>query len=68
MAILVTGAPPVLVALQGKSEPSAAKGDVDGLPYGNGDAIIMCALLVAVNIAMAEAASMDLMDMVIRYV
>jgi len=32
MAMSVTGAPALLVDLQGKSEPSAARGDLLGLP------------------------------------
>lgn len=58
MAMSVTGAPALLVALQGKFEPSAARGDLSGLPYDAGDAIIIWALPV-LNSVMAAAARTD---------
>ena len=63
MAIDVTGAPAGEAALQGKSEPEASKGEELGFPYGGGDAMIMWALLVEANSAMAEAERMVLIDM-----
>lgn len=57
----VTNAPALLVALQGKSEPSAAKGDLSGLPYDCGDAINIWALPVA-KIAVTEAVRINLRE------
>jgi len=61
MAMLVTGAPVLLVALQGKLEPSAARGDLSGVPYDAGDDIIMWALPVAKRVT-AVAARADLRE------
>ena len=51
----------MLVALQGKLDPSAARGDLSGVPYDAGDDIIMWALPVAKRL-MAVAARVDLRE------
>lgn len=62
MAMLVTVPPELLVALQGKLEPSATRGLLLGLPYGGGVAITICPWAVLAKAAMAEAARMFLME------
>ena len=61
MAIFVTVPPELLVALQGKFEPSATRGLLSGLPYGGGVAMIMCPWAV-VKRAMAETARISLSE------
>lgn len=61
MAISVTIAPALLVALQGKLEPSATRGLLSGLPYGGGDPRIIWALVVAANRA-DEKERMDMIE------
>ena len=56
MAMSVTVAPELLVALQGKLEPSAVRGLLSGLPYGGGVAITMCPWAVVAKRARTEAA------------
>ena len=56
MAMSVTVAPELLVALQGKLEPSATRGLLSGLPYGGGVAMTMCPWAVVVKRARTEAA------------
>ena len=62
MAMLVTGAPALLVALQGKLAPAGSRGDLSGLPYEGGFDMIMWALLEVEKSAMAEAARRVLSD------
>lgn len=62
MLISVTVAPVLLVALQGKSEPSATRGLLLGLPYGGGVPRIMWALLVAAKRMMAVKERMDMTE------
>lgn len=47
IAMLVTVAPALLVALHGKLEPEASRGELSGLPYEAGEDMIMWALPVA---------------------
>ena len=61
IAILVTVPPELLVALQGKFDPSALRGLLSGLPYGGGVAMIICPWAV-VKRAMAETARMLLSE------
>ena len=56
MAMSVTVAPELLVALQGKLEPSAVRGLLSGLPYGGGVAMTMCPWAVVAKRARTEAA------------
>lgn len=56
MAMSVTVAPVLLVALQGKLEPSAVRGLLSGLPYGGGVAMTMWPWAVVVKRARTEAA------------
>ena len=60
MVILLTVAPALVEILHGKSEPSALRGELLGLPYGTGVAMIIWAL--AVVKAMAMAMKMALME------
>ena len=62
IVIGVTIAPALLVALQGKLEPSASRGLLSGLPYGGGLPRIMWALLVAERSAIAEKEIMDMIE------
>ena len=62
IAMLVTVPPELLVALQGKLEPSATRGLLLGLPYGGGVANIMCPWAVVAKRAMAEAVRMLLIE------
>ena len=59
MSICVTVAPVLLVDLQGKSEPSAARGLLLGLPYGGGEPRIMWALVVAAKMVAKERIDMS---------
>ena len=61
MVMEVTEPPEVLVALQGKSEPSAARGEVDGSPYGGGEAMIMWVVPEEPSV-MARTARADLSE------
>lgn len=61
IAISVTTAPALLVALQGKLEPSATSGLLSGLPYGGGEPMIICALVVAKR-ATAENERRDMIE------
>lgn len=56
MAMSVTVAPELLVALHGKFEPSAMRGLLSGLPYGGGVAMTMCPWAVEAKKAMTAAA------------
>ena len=56
MAMSVTVPPELLVALQGKLEPSATRGLLSGLPYGGGVAMTMCPCAVVAKRARTEAA------------
>lgn len=60
MAMVVTVPPVLLVALQGKFDPSGKSGELLGLPYGGGEARTMCAWAVEVRAAMAEMVKMVL--------
>lgn len=62
IVICVTVAPALLVALQGKLDPSASRGLLSGLPYGGGLPRIIWALLVAERRAMAEKEMMDMIE------
>lgn len=53
MAIWLTFAPALLVALHGKLEPSGVSGELSGVPYGTGVFMIMWALAVVEAMAMA---------------
>ena len=66
MLMSVTVAPVLLVALHGKSEPSAERGLLLGLPYGGGDPRIMWALLVAAKRVTAEKERMDMIEDILR--
>ena len=57
----VTVAPALLVALQGKLEPSARSGLLSGLPYGGGEPRIMWAL---VEVAKRPTAARERIDMI----
>lgn len=62
IAISVIVAPALLVALQGKLEPSATRGLLSGLPYGGGEPMIIWALVVLAKRATAEKESIDMME------
>lgn len=62
IAISVTTAPVLLVALHGKLEPSAKRGLLSGLPYGGGEPRIIWALDVAAKRATAEKERMDMTE------
>lgn len=62
MAMSVTVAPALLVALHGKLEPSSNKGLLSGLPYGGGEPRIMWALVVAAKRVTAEKVRMDMIE------
>ena len=66
MLISVTVAPALLVDLHGKSEPSAARGLLLGLPYGGGEPRIMWALLAAAKRAIAEKERRDIVEDILR--
>ena len=66
MLMSVTVAPVLLVALHGKSEPSAERGLLLGLPYGGGDPRIIWALLVAAKRVTAEKERMDMIEDILR--
>ena len=62
IAMSVTVAPALLVALHGKLEPSATRGLLSGLPYGGGEPRIIWALVVAARRATAETKRMGMID------
>ena len=62
IAISVTIAPALLVALHGKLEPSATKGLLSGLPYGGGLPRIIWALVVATKRPRAEKERIDMIE------
>ena len=51
-----------MAPLHGKSEPSAMRGLLSGLPYGGGVAITMCPWAVPAKKARAETARMLLIE------
>ena len=66
MLMSVTVAPELLVALHGKSLPSAARGLLLGVPYGGGEPRIIWALLVATKRAVAEKERRDMIEDILR--
>ena len=67
MLMSVTVAPALLVDLHGKSEPSAARGLLLGLPYGGGEPMIIWALLVAAKRERAEKERMDMIEDMLQW-
>lgn len=66
IAISVTVAPALLVALHGKLEPSSKRGLLSGLPYGGGEPRIMWALVVVTKRVTAEKERMDIIEDILR--
>lgn len=62
IAISVTIAPALLVALHGKLEPSATSGLLSGLPYGGGEPRIIWALVEVAKRATAEKERTDMIE------
>ena len=60
--MLVTVPPELLVALHGKSEPSAIRGLLLGLPYGGGVAMIICPRAMEARRARAEQKRIDMIE------
>lgn len=66
IAMCVTVAPALLVALHGKLEPSSKRGLLSGLPYGGGEPRIMWAVVVVAKRATAEKERMDIIEDILR--